>query len=353
MDGASLHTVTPYGRGGGSSRVRVFDWLDHLGLAAVTHDYVGLSTNSPARLGRHPVAVARAEVDLRRLARSVSSSTVLLSKQASPFSTGAIEERLLGAARLGVYDVDDSLLDEVSGGRAQALFPKSRIWRRAVRAADVVIAGNDYLADQAAAAAPAARVLVIPSCVQPDDYRVKRDYVVSASPRAVWLGTPSTEAHLSTIAEPLLRVHRSHGLRLTLISAGAADLGPLAAMTDRLDWTPAASDRLADADVGLMPLPDTPYTRGKCAYKLLQYAASGLPSVASPVGANADAVARGLASAASAPDEWAAALVGLIEASEGRRAEAGARARAAVCAYYSLDAWAETWQRGVGLRGDR
>ena len=347
MDGASLHTVTPYGRGGGSSRVRVFDWLDHLGLDANRHDYAGLATNAPRVLARHPGGVARAELGLRRLVGSVTGETVVLSKQASPFSRGALEERLLGAAGHGVYDIDDSFPDEPPGSGVRGRFPRARIWARAVRAADVVIAGNDYLADQAAGAVGEGRVVMIPSCVQPADYRVKTDHDVVGAPRAVWLGTPATEPHLLGIAEPLLRVHRSHGLRVTLISAGAGELGPLTPMVDRVEWTPDATRRLAEADLGLMPLPDTPQVRGKCAYKLLQYAAAGLPAIASPVGANGVALAQGLGVAASTPAEWAARLAALIEGSAADRARIGQDARGVVADRYSFDAWEATWREAV------
>ena len=272
-----LHTITPYGRRGGSSRVRVFDWLDHLELSAISHDYVSLSTNRPSTLVRHPWAVASAELSLRHLRTRLGGATVLLSKQASPLSRGGLEASLLGNAERGVYDFDDNLLDEGATGLVRRVFPKERTWTRAIQAADVVVAGNAYLADQATALVAAEKVFVIPSCVEPDEYVTKSDYDIHGAPRAVWLGSPTTEAQLLTIAEPLLRLNISHGLRLTLISAGSRPLSGLEGMTDRISWTPTAASCLAQADLGIMPLPNTPQARGKCAYKLLQYGAAGLP----------------------------------------------------------------------------
>lgn len=344
-----LHTVTPYGRSGGSSRVRVFDWLDHLGLDAESHDYVGLATNSPRVLGRHPWAIASAERDLRNLRHRVDSATVLLSKQASPFSQGAIEETLLRRASHGVYDFDDNLLEEQNPGQLRSAFPKSRIWSRAVRSADIVIAGNEYLADQATSIVGSGRVVVIPSCVDPSAYRVKTDFSVGATPRAIWLGSPSTEIQLLTLTESLLSVHRSHGLRLRLISAGEQDLGALHVMTDRVAWTPEAPTALADADVGLMPMSDSPQARGKCAYKLLQYGAAALPSIASPVGANIAAISAGVGVAASDPAQWVEALISIIEAPIEDRRATGERARSCVTHFYSFDSWATAWRRALNL----
>lgn len=347
MQRFDLHTVTPYGRGGGSSRVRVFDWLDHFKLDAVNHTYAGLATNSPRMLGRHPWAAARAELDLRLLTRRAPGTTVVISKQASPFSRGGVEGELLRRASHGVYDFDDNLVDEAATGNVRSLFAKNRIWSRAVEAADVVIAGNDYLADQATSLIGSERVVVIPSCVDPFAYRVKNDFSVNSTPRAIWLGTPSTEFQLLTLTESLVQVHRSHGLRLTLVSAGDQDLGALQQMTDRVAWTPCATELLPDADVGLMPLPDAPQARGKCAYKLLQYGAAALPCVASPVGANLAAISAGIGIAASQPAEWIDTIVSVIERSDSDRRLLGVGARSAVAQHYSFSTWAAAWQRAV------
>lgn len=348
MDGPLLYAVTPYGRGGGSSRVRVFDWLDHLGWDAVRYDYAGLPTNAPQVLGRHPLRAARGEIRLRQLRRHVKGHHVLLSRQASPFSQGTVEAGLLSNAGFGVFDFDDSFAHAPSRGGVRGLFPPWRVWERAVASADLVIAGNEFLADQASSFRRGGKIIVIPSCVEPARYRIKRDYHVGAVPRAVWLGSPTTEQHLRLVTAPLLELHRSHGLRLTLISSGRADLGPLARMTERVEWSPDAAQSLADADVGLMPLPDSPSARGKCAYKLLQYGVAGLPAVASPVGANRKALDHGVGLEAGPAEQWREQLTTLIEAPTAVRAEVGARSRSAVVAFYSFGAWEDTWKAEVG-----
>lgn len=343
----ALHTVTPYGRSGGSSRVRVFDWLDHLGLDATQHDYLGLRSNAPQVLARRISGVVNAELELRRLPRLIAGARLLLSKQASPFSNGSIEASLLSSAGNGVYDVDDSLLDETGVGWIQSLFPKGHIWRRSVQAADTVVVGNEYLADQALELVDSDRVVVIPSCVEPGAYLLKKNFEIGSRPRAVWIGSPTTEAHLLTLTEPLLSVHRTHGLRLTIISSGDRNLGPLSVMADRVAWQPDALNWLADADFGLMPLADTPRARGKCAYKLLQYGAAGLPAIASPVGANVMALGRGLGMAAMTSNEWRQTLVHLIEAGADERERLGTAGRTGVETCYSFKSWARLWTKVV------
>jgi glycosyltransferase involved in cell wall biosynthesis len=341
-----LTAVTSYGRRAGSARVRVFDWLDRVGVDATTHSYLDGSDNSARSLLRDPFATTFAEARLRSLRAHVGENTVLLSRQASPLSTGTVEAGLLGAAARGVYDFDDALYLS----RSPRLFPKSRIWRRAVEAADVVIAGNDVLAE--AADGLNAATTIVPSCVDPGDYIVKTDYEVGEVPRAVWIGSPATEKYLDAIAPALTRLHLSHRMRLSLISAGDRDLGALADMTDRIVWDPATvAAELARADVGIMPLPDDPWSRGKCAYKLLQYAAGGLPLVASPVGANAAVLRAGHGLGPSSVDDWGQALTAVIEEGGTARARRGKAARETVVESFSFDAWASRWTAAVGISG--
>ena len=99
---------------------------------------------------------------------------------------------------------------------------------------------------------------------------------------------------------------------------------------------------LTDFAIGLMPLPDTPYTRAKAGFKLLQYVAAGLPVVASPIGVNAELVRdSGAGLLAEGVDEWEAALRRLALSAELRR-EMGGRGRAYVERYADMDGQAKT-----------
>lgn len=338
-----LVTVTPYGRAGASSRVRVFEWLDHLHLDAQSETYLGGASAGLGVLRSDPIGVVAAERRLRRLMHEVSGATVLLGRNASPLSRGGVESAILGAAERSVYDFDDALFADPARG-PRGLFAKSRIWRRAVEAADHVVAGNDYLADAASAYADA--ITVVPSCVEPEDYVLKRDHdFAGRPPRAVWLGSPSTEQYLVPIADALLAEHRRSGLTLRVISRGRRSLGDLDRMIERVDWSAAtfAAD-LVDNEVGIMPLPDDPWTRGKCAYKLLQYGAAGLPVLGSPVGANKDALKRLGGIAATSMDDWADALAVLVDTGPDARAQKGRTARAGVESHYSFEAWSGRWR---------
>ncbi|GAB3573552.1 hypothetical protein GCM10027406_02220 [Leifsonia lichenia] len=343
---ASVTAYTSYGRGAGSARVRVFDWLDHLGLPSEGSDYLGGSSNGLGTLARQAYRIPGAELRLRQRAARDASGASIVSRQASPFSTGRLEARILERAGRGVYDFDDALM-HAHDGLSERLWPKARIWLRAVRAADVVIAGNDYLADAASVHSPS--VTVIPSCVEPDEYRQKQHRDTDA-PTAVWLGSPSTEDYLLRIAAPLLAAHRNLGLRLVVISAGDRSLGALDAMVERVQWRSEtfATDLLL-GDFGIMPMPDNAWTRGKCAYKLLQYGAAALPSIGDDVGANTRVLSLGAGLATRSDDDWYAAIESLVTEGAAGRAVRGASARAAVDEHYSFDAWTPAWKGALGL----
>ncbi|MCQ2001777.1 glycosyltransferase family protein [Arthrobacter zhaoxinii] len=343
----SLVTVATYGRAGGSARVRIYDWLDFLRVDAAVFDYAGMGDNGVSTILRNAPSALRAEVELRALPTRLSKSVLLMSREASPFSSGKLEERLLKSAALSVYDFDDAIY-AASARFPQSIWPKDRIWTRAVRHADRVIAGNEYLAE--AASKIADDVTIIPSCVNPDAYPIKTDYGLNGTPTLVWLGSPSTEQFLLPLADALVNVNRVRPIRLRVISAGQQSLGKLDAIVERVNWSEDTfANELPSADLGIMPLLDTPFARGKCAYKLLQYGAAGLPVMGSPVGTNLSVLAAMGGAAPSTPAQWENALHDFLDTSEEERRRMGERAYATVGERYSFQAWQDEWRRVVGI----
>lgn len=339
-------TVATYGRNGSSARVRIYDWLDYLGIEATrNYSYLGKADNSFTTLSRHLPQVMAAEISLRRLADEGTTETLLMSREASPLSNGGLEGRLLRSAQYSVYDFDDAIFHN-GAPFPYSLYPKGKVWRRSVDAASKVIAGNDYLAEVASKFSR--QVVMIPSCVNPSDYTVKSSYELSEVPTLVWLGSPATEPFLEMLAEPLLRIHSEVPIRLRVISSGNRSLGALERIIERVAWNAETfAGSLAEADIGLMPLPDTPFTRGKCAYKLLQYAAAGLPVVGSPVGTNKKVLGELSGGAARTSSDWEVAIRDLLAASARERSAIGTAGKNAVDAGYSFEAWEPVWRATV------
>lgn len=349
MNPPSLVVAGSYGAGAASMRVRVLQWMRFLGLRPQVHDYLGTPNARPGTLVRHPVGVLRAEARLALLGRRPAPDRVLISRSMGPFTRGRPESALLRRAGRGVYDFDDALFADDRGG-VHRFLGEATAWAPSVQAADVVIAGNSHLAERAAELNR--NVEVIPTCVEPLDYPRKQRYDISSVPRLVWVGSPVNEHYVEGVAPALLEIHRRTGARLTMISSGRRPLGALDAMVDRVSWDGPRTDALlAEADVGIMPLPDTDYERGKCAYKLLQYAASGVPSVGTPIGVNAHVLEQTAGLAADDLDAWIQATVTLLEESDDARRSRGTTARAAVEEHYSYRAWAPAFRRALDLPG--
>jgi glycosyltransferase involved in cell wall biosynthesis len=292
--------------------------------------------------------VLHAERSLRQVVSS-RPLRVLVHREASPLSRGHLEAALVRSAALSVYDFDDALYSDIGGGPLyRRLAPKAQKVATVLKTVDRVVAGNDTLANWASDRHR--DVVVIPSCVDPDAYRAKSDFTIGGGPRIGWIGSWSTEQHLQVISPALLALHDRLGARLVLVGSPAGRLVGLEHMIDRIPWSLSAQrEELARFDVGIMPLADTPYTRGKSGYKLLQYLAAGVPAVASPVGVNADILARAGMPAATTDQEWHEALTALIDEPAEHREALGARGRQMVTDHYSFSAWHDRWRDAMFL----
>jgi len=243
-------------------------------------------------------------------------------------------ERLAARGRKTIFDFDDAIFER-RGAR-----PK---FERLVALADRVVAGNRYLA--AAAAAPE-KTVVIPTAVDTQRFAAQaprpargRDVVVG------WTGLSGNYRQLAHGAAGIARALQRTGARFLAISDRPPPRSLAALQAEYLRWRPESEiEDLARIDIGVMPLPDGPYERGKCAFKLLQYMALARPGLASPVGANADVVTDGIDGFLPGSDDaWDAQLTRLIQ-DPALRQEVGLRGRARVEAAYSLDVVADRYK---------
>jgi glycosyltransferase involved in cell wall biosynthesis len=198
---------------------------------------------------------------------------------------------------------------------------------------DVVAAGNDVLAGVARATAKA--VAILPTSI---DAAVYEPTTATAAdpPTIVWIGSPENLVYLEMIRPALARLAgRYPTLRMRVICSRFPDWPEV--HIEGIAWSSATEARsLAAAHIGIMPLTDDEWTRGKCAFKLLQYMAAALPCVASPIGANTEAVIDGFNGFhARTLDQWERNLESLIQSPE-LRARFGANGRAHVEARYSM-----------------
>jgi glycosyltransferase involved in cell wall biosynthesis len=173
--------------------------------------------------------------------------------------------------------------------------------------AKMVIVGNEYLA-QRAIKAGAQKVARLPSVVDVKQYTTK-DTLSNSVFKIGWIGSPVTASYLDLIRDGIGALSREVDVQLVLIGAGA--IAPFHNIPmEILPWSEDLERKISQKfDVGIMPLVDGPFERGKCGYKLIQYMASALPVVASPVGVNQQIVephVNGYLAASST--EWLVAL---------------------------------------------
>jgi glycosyltransferase involved in cell wall biosynthesis len=183
---------------------------------------------------------------------------------------------------------------------------------RVMRGAHLVTAGNAYLADYARRAG-APRVEIIPTVIDLERYPPAGVRPASDTPFTIgWIGSPSTAKYLLAIAPALAEVCAGGRGVVRLIGAGPVDLPGVP--VEVLPWNGSTEvEELKRFDVGIMPLPDEPWERGKCGFKLIQYMACGLPVVASPIGVNMEIVEQGVNGyLAETTAEWVQALNTLL-----------------------------------------
>lgn len=239
-----------------------------------------------------------------------------------------------------IYDVDDALFhrDSYSVKRAESWTRLSRFWAT-VYAADVVLAGNDYLAERAKQYINGARVAVLPTCVTPTLYPMARHERQGDGIELVWIGQHSTLPSLSQAQPALAAAARGvPGLGLRVICDRFPRLSGLPIRAVRWSRGSEAAN-LAMADIGVNWLPDDPWSQGKCGLKVLQYMSAGLPVVGNPVGMNRAMIIPGETGfLASTPDEWSDSIRQLAYSAPLRR-RMGAAARAWVSEHYSVSRW--------------
>jgi len=251
-----------------------------------------------------------------------------------------MEARLFASfSRRRIFDVDDAIY--VRKPRRLGEAPDDSPWRKRKFAAtcrwvNVVAAGNDVLAGVARASARS--VAILPTSI---DSAVYRPTTATAAdpPTIVWIGSPENLVYLEMIRPALARLAGRHAtLRMRVICSRFPDWSEV--NIERIAWNSATeAEALATAHIGVMPLTDDEWARGKCAFKLLQYMAAALPCVASPVGANTEAVIDGFNGFhARSVDEWERHLEALIQSPE-LRARFGASGRAHVESRYAMRAY--------------
>ena len=272
-----------------STRYRALNYFSHL-----------------RRAGWEPEHFAVGESPLRRgllLKKAAEADAVVVLRKTF---AGFYPKLLRRAARILVFDFDDAIFMRSNSDPSAT---RLRRFAGLVELCDQVWAGNDYLAESARRYNPT--VATLATSINPQDYEPACAKPANAID-LVWIGSGSTKKYLLQLIPALESLNgKIANLRLKVIADFTVRTSKLHVMP--VAWSPEIEAReLASSHIGIAPIPDDPWTRGKCGLKILQYMAAGLPVVASPCGVQTDMVEHGVSGLlARSLDEWHGALESL------------------------------------------
>jgi glycosyltransferase involved in cell wall biosynthesis len=209
------------------------------------------------------------------------------------------------------------------------------------RKSDVVVAGNQYLADLFTSHGTK-KAVVLPTVVEVSHYAVK-SHAPTRSPTLVWIGSKSTLPYVRKILPALgAAAQQIPGLNLIIIADDTISHSPLP--ITHIPWSADTEAKaLCRGDIGIAPTPEDRWTLGKCGFKIVQYMAAGLPVVASPVGANRDLVVQDKTGfLPTGADELIQAVIQLSK-SDSLRSAMGQAGRNRVEEHYSIERAVDVW----------
>lgn len=302
--------LSRYPKLGASSRYRSFQYIPYLEqhgfeitpLPLVNENYLH------KRYKREPTSNAElATAYLYRIASLIKCRNfdlIWIEKEAFPYFPAWLERFLVGRSIPYVVDYDDAIFHMYDRHKRREV--RNILGRKidnVMRDSMLVLAGNPYLA-QRAFNSGAKNVTLLPTVVNLSRYPHSPTTEKSRTTTFGWIGTPFTVKYLDILKKVIAEVSYSHHIKFTTIGGG-----PMEWTNPHLSILPWSEDteveNLSKLDVGVMPLVDSDWERGKCGLKLIQYMASGLPVLASPVGVNVQIVEPGINGfLCSSEDEW-------------------------------------------------
>ena len=261
------------------------------------------------------------------------------------YSAVVLQKRLLSAWDLFwlsrycnklCYDFDDAVMLPDSGKASDSSKTRQKKFSGIVNKADLVVAGNQYLAERARNAG-SNNVSVVNTPIDLQRYRVAPELRGGDSVTIGWIGSRATLGYLETVRPALEWLGKKYpNVRLKLISDEFLEFADL--NVDCIPWSYEEEiEQLNSIDIGIMPLTDDPWSRGKCGFKLLQYMGVGIPTVCHPVGLNKEIVidqSTGLC--ATTGQEWMVALQTLVE-DKSMRERFGRKGRERVSALFGVE----------------
>jgi glycosyltransferase involved in cell wall biosynthesis len=336
QNGGEAHTVRVAAFTGSrtisSRRFRVLQYVPEVSRYGIRMDEFVARFGSwpPRNRVARPAWLAATVIDrLVPVIRSHWYDVTLLQREL--VSTLLTLEPLTGRPR--ILDVDDAVW--LTSARAE------RNFAALVRACDGVMCGNAFIRE--VIGQWSTDTLLLPTAV--DSRRFRPRGFVRSGPKIVgWSGLYAGSKYLLSIEEALVGVLKGReDVVLRVVSDRRPEFRRIGASEyDFIRWSPDNEVRtIQEMSVGLMPIDDTPWSRGKCSYKMLLYMSCGVPVVVSPYGMNAEVLAQGsVGLGAKSCEDWVSAIRWMLE-NEDAAERMGENGRSVVEARYALTTLAE------------
>lgn len=323
-------------------RFRLEQWEPHLKELGVEITYAAFedpelsaTLHKPGNVGRKMRLIAKAFGRRAGIIRSLRGyDAIYLFREAALLGPPIFERMVHRSGVPTIFDFDDAVfvpyVSPSNGYLSYLKFPAKT--KTICRLATHVIAGNTYLADYARQANQ--NVSIVPTTIDTDKYEMVARSNDNRVPVIGWSGSFSTVQHLDSLKGALKRLALKETFRLVVIGTPVYRIDGVD--VEALPWRAATEVAdLRQIDIGIMPLPDESWSRGKCGLKALQYMALGIPTGCSPVGVNSEIIQDGINGfLATTEDEWVEKLKQLLHDKELRQ-RLGAAGRATVEAKYS------------------
>ena len=227
---------------------------------------------------------------------------IWLQQELFPWIPSVFENILVRGSIKIVADYDDAFFHRYD--QSKSLLIKSLLRNKidsVMKYADMVLAGNNYLLERAKLSN--GNVKLFSTVVDINKFKnsnpIKDDFFTIG-----WIGSPGTAKYLKIIEDALKEVSLDKDIRINLIGANKIKINGVS--INHIKWDENTEvEEISKFDVGIMPLPDNPWERGKCGFKLIQYLSCNLPVIGSPVGVNRDIIINGVNGfQANSTDEW-------------------------------------------------
>lgn len=309
----------------------------HLDIHALFDDKLFQLAYKPGRYAQKAARLAARTLDRLRVVRTARAyDAILLYREAYPIGPPVLERMLARTGRPIVYDFDDAVyLPNTSDANRLISFLKNPAKvPELLRLSAHTMAGNRHIAEYARS--HGARVTVIPTSIDTEVWLPRPAGQSNAVPVIGWIGSPTTVPYLLALSDPLSTLARSH--RFVLKVSGSPE--PIRIPGVHVEWIPWTLERevelFSTCDVGIYPMPDDPWSRGKSGLKALQFMACEVPVVAAAVGTNREIIAHDVNGLlAGCAGDWPEHLSRLLEDSSTRK-RLGEAGRKTVLREYAL-----------------